>query len=145
MRTYTATRPMTCCTGSSTMSCQTFISVYLPPLSSCSEQVCLASSDLLHTHLALAGTKFHYYYRRLHLQQCDEASAACSSLTKVMECVCSGVTVMRGCCTLHVSCSTMHMPAPSPHCQYQRHAVEGDWEVAHTFAYSHIPPQNCSW
>ena len=34
------------------------------PLSTRSEQVCLASSDLLHTHLALAGTNFtyHYYY-----------------------------------------------------------------------------------
>lgn len=30
-------------------------SVYFPPLSSCSEQVCLESSDLLHMHLALAG------------------------------------------------------------------------------------------
>ena len=37
-------------------------SVYYPPQSSRSEQVCLESSDLLHTHLALAGTHFKYYY-----------------------------------------------------------------------------------
>ena len=37
-------------------------SVYLPPLSSRSEKVCLASSDLPHTHLALAGTCFIYCY-----------------------------------------------------------------------------------
>ena len=33
-----------------------------PPLSSCAEQVCLASSDLLHMHLALAGTCCYYGY-----------------------------------------------------------------------------------
>ena len=32
------------------------------PLPSCSEQVCLESSDLLHTHLALAGKRFNYCY-----------------------------------------------------------------------------------
>ena len=32
--------------------------VYFLPISSRSEQVCLASSDLLHTLLALAGTRF---------------------------------------------------------------------------------------
>ena len=37
-------------------------SVYFPLLSSRSEQVCLASSDLLHTHLALAGKHCNYYY-----------------------------------------------------------------------------------
>ena len=37
-------------------------SVYFPPLSSRSEQVCLESSDLLHMHLALAGTRFTFDY-----------------------------------------------------------------------------------
>ena len=31
-------------------------------IASCSEQVCLASSDLIHTHLALAGMPFNCYY-----------------------------------------------------------------------------------
>ena len=31
---------------------------HCPKKASCSEQVCLASSDLLYTHLALAGTLF---------------------------------------------------------------------------------------
>ena len=34
----------------------------LLPLSNCSEQVCLESSGLLQTHLALAGTRRNYYY-----------------------------------------------------------------------------------
>ena len=37
-------------------------SVYFLPLSSRSQQVCLASSDLLNTHLPLAGMHFDYYY-----------------------------------------------------------------------------------
>ena len=35
--------------------------VFLAPAGR-SEQVCLESSDLLHTHLALAGMRFNYYY-----------------------------------------------------------------------------------
>ena len=34
--------------------------VSFPALSSCSEQVCPASSDLLHTYLALAGTRINF-------------------------------------------------------------------------------------
>ena len=42
--------------------------LWLPILPSRSEQVCLASSDLLHMHLALAGTRFSYYYCYVHTQ-----------------------------------------------------------------------------
>ena len=45
-------------------------SVYFPPLSSRSEQVCLASSHLLHTHLALAGTPFNNYFHYYGYHQC---------------------------------------------------------------------------
>ena len=41
--------------------CVMRLSQQLPPLSKCSEQVRLASSDLLHMHLALAGTRCYYY------------------------------------------------------------------------------------
>ena len=37
------------------------------PLSSRSEQVCLASSDLLHAHPALAGTRFNHYLLLCHI------------------------------------------------------------------------------
>ena len=37
------------------------IVLWFPTLPSRSEQVCLASSDLLLTHLALAATRFSYY------------------------------------------------------------------------------------
>ena len=43
-------------------------SVYFPPLSGRSEQVCLESSDLLHMHLAMAGTRFIYYYYQANKQ-----------------------------------------------------------------------------
>ena len=36
--------------------------VCLLPLSSRSQQVCLASSDLLHMYLALAGLRYYFYY-----------------------------------------------------------------------------------
>ena len=36
------------------------VAPHFPPLSSRSEQVCLANSDLLHAHLALAGTRSNY-------------------------------------------------------------------------------------
>ena len=36
-------------------------SICFPPLSSRSEQVCLTSPGLLHTHLVLAGKRFNYY------------------------------------------------------------------------------------
>ena len=42
--------------------CTASPSVYFPPLSSRSEQVCLESSRLLHMHLTLACTRFNYYY-----------------------------------------------------------------------------------
>ena len=49
---------------------------HVPCFSSRSEQVCLASSDLLHTHLALAGTCYSYHHQ--------------------MPCACAGVMMSAG-------------------------------------------------
>ena len=51
-----------------------------------SEQVCLASSDLLHTHLALAGMRFDYhcwYYRHEHATLCCEVMSYPHALSVV--------------------------------------------------------------
>ena len=89
-------------------------SVYFLPLTSRSEQVCLASSDLLRTHLALAGTRCHYYY-------CDAGRSA----TPLADLPRHRIEDLVGCGVRDVRLYQTALSAPS--------AVEPDHMIAQSF------------
>ena len=61
-RAYICTCTVTYALHTNAWSCLTFTTCLFPPLPSRSEQICLARSDLLHMHLALAGMRFNHDY-----------------------------------------------------------------------------------